>query len=265
MSNDKTKFRQNNICKLIDSFEPGDFLFGLEECVREIYYYDLREKLMKVGATYHFVTVDDLIKPLEADYIYDDHVTLSPLDEQPSPVNNYGRLLLSTAAFTEISSQVSSPTKKEKNKLVLACLLALEHHTKKIHFCLDRLDLNKVRSRRPENRKYYEGFTSHELRYIASHYQDLGPKVLFYLGGEQVPPPWEVQGLSPDEWLSADIELVSIDDLPNPLPRLAPLRLNFNATGDGAVDNETENQAHKRFKFFRGDELWELNRRNNLH
>ncbi len=102
MSNDKSKLRQNNICTLIDSFEPGDFLFGLEECVRELYYGDLRAKLVQVGAKYLCATIDDIIKPIETFYIYEDQLTMSPLAQQSSPIRDYGRMLLSTTAFTEI-------------------------------------------------------------------------------------------------------------------------------------------------------------------
>jgi hypothetical protein len=187
---------------LLEAFEPGDFLFGLEKQARAYYYDALRLKLITLQAKYQFVTIDDLVKPLEADYIYGNNPSSSPLAKQCSPVRNHGRLLLSSPAFSEVTQRFSSPSTQERNKIIISCLIAIQNQSGKIHFCLDGIDLNKARNNHPSYRQEYNSFTSFELRYIAKHYQDISNKVLFYMSGERVEAPWDAVGQEPAAWLA---------------------------------------------------------------
>lgn len=184
--------QKNTSDKLIDSFQPGDLLFGLENEARDLFYCDLKSKLTKLNAKYHYVTLDEIVKPMEPYYIYDDDLRMSPLKEESSPVRNHAQVLLSSPSFTDISHQDLSPCSKEHSKIMVSCFLAIENYPGMIHFCLDGLDYKKMES---------NSYTSNELRYVANNFAKLKHKVAFYRNGYRVDPPWILEELSPVEWL----------------------------------------------------------------
>jgi len=183
--------QENKLTGLINAFEPGDLLFGLEKEARVRFHQELKNKLIKLGAKYDFVTIDEMIKPLESYYLYGNTDDPDPLEQQPSPVKRHCRLWASSPEYDAINQQPSSPDTKEHRKILLSDQIAIEHAAGKIHFCLDGIDLIK----------YPDSYTSHELIYIATHFGTLSHKVIFYKKGEPVSAPWDELSQSPEEWL----------------------------------------------------------------
>ncbi|MDQ2994270.1 MAG: hypothetical protein M3R00_04900 [Pseudomonadota bacterium] len=193
--------REKKSYALLDAFEPGDLLFGLEDEARVLFHQDLKDKLMRLNSKYNFVTIDELIKPLESEYFFNNSVDNSLLETQSSPVKKHGQLFLNSHELHDIIQQPASPDTQEQRKFMLSCQMAIDNALGKIHFCLDGLNLNTVRNINSANRKHYHSFTSEELRYIAKHYQRLSSKVLFYRNGEYAESPWASQSQFPEEWL----------------------------------------------------------------
>ena len=156
------------------------------------FYSDLKLKLKNLEAKYHYVTLDEIVKPIEPYYIYGDDLRMSPVKGESSPVRNHAQVLLSSSSFTDISNQELSPCTKERSKIMVSCFLAIENYPGMIHFCLDGLDFSKMES---------SGYTSNELRYVANNYSKIKHKIVFYKNGNRVDPPWVLEGLSPVEWL----------------------------------------------------------------
>ncbi len=186
--------REAKSLNLINAFEPGDLLFGLEKEARAQFHQDLKRKLIAMGSKYDFVTIDEMIKPVESYYLYGNSDVPDPFEQQPSPVKRHCRLWAAAPAYDAIAQQPSSPDTKERQKILLSDEIAIEHAPGKIHFCLDGIDLAK----------HYDSYTSHELIYIAKHYQSLAHKVIFYKKGEPVVAPWIEISQSPEEWLLAN-------------------------------------------------------------
>ncbi len=187
--------------KLVDQFQPGDLLFGLEKEARYQFVDELKLKLKMLHAKHHYVTLDEIVRPLEPYYVYHDQLSMSPVKGESSPVKNHAQVLLSSPCFTDITDQTLSPSSKERSKLLVSCYLAIENYPGMIHFCLDGLDLNKTRHGRKQNHKGYNSYTSSELRYVAINYDQLKHKICFYKHGLRVNPPWITEELSPQEWL----------------------------------------------------------------
>ncbi len=186
---------------LIDLFQPGDLLFGLEKEARALFYHELKSKLALMKAKHHYVTIDEIVKPMEPYYIYGDELRMSPLREESSPVKNHARVLISSPSFIEISTLPLSPCSKEHSKIMVSCFLAIEHYPGKIHFCLDGINFDKTRRNTRVNKNDYHSYTSNELRYIAIHYDTIKDKVQFYRNGCCVDPPWILEGMRPEQWL----------------------------------------------------------------
>lgn len=186
---------------LIDLFQPGDLLFGLENEARDLFYSELKSKLTIMKAKHSYVTLDEIVKPIEPYYIYGDDLGMSPLRDADSPVKKHAQVLLASTGFTEIVNLPLSPCSKEHKKIMVSCFLAIEHYPGMIHFCLDGLNLNKVRGNSKLNKKLFNGYTSSELRYIARNYTEIEQKVIFYKNGRRVEAPWVLEGISPGTWL----------------------------------------------------------------
>lgn len=185
---------------LVEAFQAGDLLYGQEKRARQVYYPKLLRKLQEAQAKHHYVTIDEVNKPLEAQIFYSDNYRTSPLRQLPTPVRNHGMSLLSSEAFCpSLADNLGSPTLISNRKFILACQFAIINCAGTIHFCLDGLDLNEVRD--PDCQRGYNSFTAQELRFIANNFESLKGKVKFYLEGNRVLSPWEAEKKSPENWL----------------------------------------------------------------
>lgn len=181
----------NNVKSLVEAFEPGDLLFGLENEARALFYQDLKSKLQSMGSKYDFITIDEIVKPLESYYLYGEMDEPDPLERQLSPIRNHGRLWVDSPEYLAIENHPSSPSSKERQKILLSDKIAIDNARGKIHFCLDGFD--------PSHQT--ESFTLDELRHIALNFQSLRHKVIFYRNGMPVVSPWDEKNITPEDWL----------------------------------------------------------------
>lgn len=191
---------QDNTLNIIEDFGPNDLLFGLEKHARTIYRSALETKLREItGRENTYLTVDDINKRLSA-YIFQTHYRASPLKKMDTPVKTHGANWLMHETLHPREADKLFDIKDEKNsdrKFLLSCKVALATYPGTIRFCLDGLDLDGVRN--PDNHKGYNSYTSEELRYVATNWDQLSEKVVFYNRGDRIDPPWGRQ--RPKAWL----------------------------------------------------------------
>jgi hypothetical protein len=190
---------KNDTQPLLQAFQAGDLLYGLEKEARRHYRKAIEQKLKSMETKHLYLTIDELNKPLEESLFYSSNYATSPLRTLSSPVRKHGQALLSSPNFRPaLADSLPSPERCDR-KIILACEFAILDCAGTIHFCLDGLKLDEVRN--PDCGKEYNSFTAQELRFIADNFETVKGKVKFYLGGNPVLSPWEADEQSPASWL----------------------------------------------------------------
>lgn len=191
--------QNNEFETLLQAFQPGDLLYGLEKHARRLYRKQIEAKLASMQATYPYLTIDEYNNPLTEAIFSSNEQLMSPLQKLSTPIKNYGLSLLLDEKFRPgMAANLPTPERFDR-RIILSCQFAILNCRGTIHFCLDGLKLNELRN--PDCRVAYNSFTAQELRFIADNFESVKGKVKFYLGGKRVLSPWEAEQKTPDSWL----------------------------------------------------------------
>ena len=169
-------------------FSPGDFVYGLKKARARVVDHLRRTYAESDQICVPYFTVDELNNSLVLKSPDHSSSTRSPLPRRSSRVPHHTQLTpeplypgpeckFNSAFKMEYEKYINenvdhldrTTDEGEKRWLLEACLKAI-HFTvfhecnRTIHFVLDDLDLHAVF--KPDSTKFYDSFTSHELRYI---------------------------------------------------------------------------------------------------
>lgn len=199
--------------KLIEDFEEGDLLYGLEKEARNRFRNAIEEKIKSDRLNNRpervnkkiYITIDDIHDDVMQPVFFNDEygIRITPLE---TPPRLHMREFLKPGNPLHPSLAVKNETlfdSPDSKKLAASCKLALITHKTKIRFCLDGLNMDALRN--PGHRNF-RGFTSQELRYCAINWDNnklkLRDRVVFYLDGQRVEAPW-AKSSSPMMWLKS--------------------------------------------------------------
>lgn len=205
MINDKQELQ------LIVDFVEGDLLYGLEKHARDKYRPALESKIIQQRAQENpehnekkiYLTIDDIHADVMPQVFWGSEydIAISPLK---TPTRMRMRDFLADEnvfhPLKAIDNEIAfnSPCSK---KLASSCKQALLLHRATIRFCLDGLNMDKVRNPQCAS---FNSFTSTELRFVAHNWDNplcnMQQRVVFYEKGAQVPAPW-ADAVSPTVWL----------------------------------------------------------------